>query len=574
MVLARSAWEVRPADPQRAAALATGCGVEPLVGQLLLNRGVTEPTEARRFLSPELDHLGDPFALPDMTRAASRIRRAITAREAMLVFGDSDVDGMTASAILYEVLLSLGAQVTVRLSNRLVDGYGFPKRLIKRLSRSRIRLVILVDCGTNQLEEIRALAQQGVETVVLDHHVPTEQTAEPVALVNPYRGDGAGLGLCSAGLAMKLVQALCPDDARRVAHSLDLAALGTLADHAPLLGDNRILVSAGLARILETPRPGLQRLCEAVRLKQPTPGQILQRVVPRLNAPGRLGEAAAVWKLLVESSTQTTNRLTARLADAHATTKALSRQTLAEAYEQVNRIHFKNEFVMVLGRRGWHPGLMGPLAAQLLERYARPAIAIAFDERTGVGSGRSPSAFNLFEALRACQGMLLRYGGHPQACGLTIHAGQLERFREFINRHAETALGRRSLVRTLSIDAELTLGDVTPHLAATIERFKPFGPGNPRPLVLIRKVTVEMHEAGETWLTDGPARVRVRGKVVGLTSSERYDVVASPVSVAQEVALSLCDARLSTADDMSVARATALSSHARFSDTRYTRARV
>ena len=543
-MLARSAWEVRPADPRKAQALAAGCGVEPLIGQFLLNRGISEPTEARRFLAPALDRLGDPFVLPDMALAVSRVHQAISVQEAVLVFGDSDTDGITASAILYEALTSLGAKVRVRLSNRLADGYGFPTSLVTQVIRAGVTLVIMVDCGTNQAEEIRALAQRGVETIVLDHHVPMARTAQPLALVNPYRGNGSGLGLCSAGLAMKLAQALCPGDEERLGRSLDLAALGTLADYAPLLGDNRILVSVGLERLLETSRPGLQQLCEAVRVTKPTPEQILQRLVPRLNAPGRLGDATKVWKLLVEPSAPIAHRLTERLGEAHTATKALARQALAEAYEQANRVHFRDELVMVLGHRSWHPGLMGPLAAQLMERYARPTIAIALDEHVGVGSGRSPTMFNLFEALRACQGILLRYGGHPQACGLTIHTQHLEQFREDINRHAETALGRRHLVRTLSIDAQLTVSDVTPRLAVAIERFKPFGPGNPRPLVLIRRVAIVMRQAGETWLADGTARVKVRGRVVGLVPSERYDVVTRLVSTQDEVALSLCDARL------------------------------
>ena len=554
----RAVWDVRPADAQRADALATACGVEPLIGQLFLNRGITEPAEAQRFLAPELARLGDPLRLPDMPRAASRIHRAIRARELIVVFGDSDVDGVTASAIVYEVLTSLarpgsgpsrragGARVEVRVSNRLADGYGFPHTLVARLARAKVGLVILVDCGTNQPEEIRALARQGIETIVLDHHVPSEFVAEPLALVNPYRGDGAGQGLCSAGLAMKLAQALCPDDGEDLSRFLDLAALGTLADYAPLLGDNRILVSVGLARLLDTSRPGLRRLCEAVRVTQPSPEQILQRLVPRLNASGRLGEAGPVWQLLVEPSATTAERLATRLGDAHATTKSLARQIHAEAFEQVNRLHFKHELVMVLGRRGWHPGLMGPLASQLMERYARPTIAIAFEEHLGVGSGRSPSGFNLFEALRACQGMLVRYGGHPQACGLTIRAERLEQFREDINRHAETALGRRSLVRSLVMDAQVTLADVTPRLAETLARFAPFGPGNPRPLMLIRNVTVDTSDVTPTWLTDGVSRVKLRGRPGGLVPTERYDVVVTLGLAGNEAALSVCDARLST----------------------------
>ena len=245
-------WDVLPSDPRGALALAHRCGVEPLIGQLLLNRGVCDAEGARRFLSPQLSALGDPMVLPDMPRAVARIRKAISRQEPILVFGDSDVDGITAAVIVSESLTAAGARVLVRVSNRLTGGYGFPPRLIARLKRLGIGLLVLVDCGTNQQQEIRELAGQGIETIVLDHHVPSASVAKPEALVNPHCADasgrpqwvpGLGRELCSAGLALKLAQALWPDDPERIEPYLELAALGTLADYSPLVGDNRILVA-------------------------------------------------------------------------------------------------------------------------------------------------------------------------------------------------------------------------------------------------------------------------------------------------------------------------------------------
>ncbi|MBI4323434.1 MAG: DHH family phosphoesterase [Candidatus Omnitrophica bacterium] len=545
-MLARSAWTLHPADPARASALADRVEAAPLIGQLLLNRGLREATEAARFLNPSLSNLQDPLALPDMPRAIARLRRAVNARETIVIFGDSDVDGVTASAIVSETLTSLGARVSVALANRLSDGYGFPTRLIARLGRLGASLAVLVDCGTNQREEIRELARQGIETIVLDHHVPMEDLAAPAALVNPHCGDGAGRGLCSAGLAVKLVQALYPDDAERLGRVMDLAALGTLADCAPLVGDNRIIVSEGLPRVLNTVRPGLRRLCEAVGVTQPSPDQLVQRLVPRLNAAGRLGDARPVLRLLVEDREREVERLAHVLTEAHQVTKTLSRQILVEAMEQAGRISCKDELVMVVGRRGWHPGLMGPVASQLMERYGRPAIAIALGDRTGTGSGRAPALFNLVEALGACQRSVLAYGGHAQACGLTIQATGLERLREEVNRHAERAGSRRSLGHTRVIDVEARLAHVTLPVAQVIDRFKPFGSGNPKPTVLISKVQLESDEDGRGWLTDQTARRRLRGRLAGLRSQERYDVVVSSVTLEREVALSLCDARLAT----------------------------
>ncbi len=534
-------WKLFPADPTRAGRLASRCGIDPLIGQLLLNRGISQPVEARRFLSPALESLDDPLRLPDMAQAVLTLRHAIAVKHPIVIFGDSDVDGITASALLYELLTELGAQVSVRLSNRLDDGYGFPGRLVSSLARAGVKLIILVDCGTNQVEEVRALAQHQIDTIILDHHVPAAQVAMPCALVNPYRGAGAGRGLCSVGLAFKLAQAIWSHEADRLSQYLDLAALGTLADYAPLVGDNRILVTQGLKRLPHAQRPGLQQLCEAVNLTTPTPEQVLRRLVPRLNAPGRLGDPRSVWKLLVERSVQGAKRLTEQLEQAYAKTKSLHRQILAEAHEQANRIHFKDQYVMVVGRRGWHPGLMGPVAANLVDRYARPAIALALGERTGVGSGRSLSAFNLFEALRACEGVLLRYGGHPAACGLTLSLQHVEAFREQINQHARATWDRGDFVPRMLIDLEVTLDDLTERLLSALEQFAPFGAGNPKPLFLLRHLTVEPDALGGVSLVDERARIAIRGKRFDCSRTERYDVVTSVGCVRGEPALSIHD---------------------------------
>lgn len=569
-MVAPSTWDVLPSDPRRAAALARRCGVPPLIGQLLLNRGVRDAGEARRFFSPQLSALADPFALPDMARAVARIRQAVSRGESILVFGDSDADGITAAVIVSEALKQAGGRVLVRLSNRLTEGYGFPATLITRLKRLGVTLLILVDCGTNQRQEIRELARGGIATIVLDHHVPSASSAaEPAALVNPHCADasgrpqtasfgtpvahpadgwvpGLGRELCSAGLALKLAQALWPDDPERIEPYLELAALGTLADYSPLVGDNRILVSEGTARLARTSRRGLAHLCAHVRLTKATPEQILQRLVPRLNAAGRMGDAKPVWRLLVERTSSGVERFAGMLGEAHDRSKALSRRILAEAHELANRISFKEQIVMVVGRQGWHPGLMGPVAAQLAGRFGRPAIAIAFGGGVGVGSGRSPSAFNLLEALQACEGMLLRYGGHPQACGLTIQAAHLDGFRESINHHARASLAHRTLVPRLRVDVETSLGEVTPQTAAALPQFRPFGPGNPAPLLLVRRLEAESGRNGAVWLSDGRVRVRAKGRAGGLVSGRCYDVVGLPGATEDGVAWSLRDARLST----------------------------
>ncbi|MBI2104953.1 MAG: DHH family phosphoesterase [Candidatus Omnitrophica bacterium] len=538
-------WQVHSPDPPRARALAEALGIHPLTAQLLLNRKLETSDEAARFLRPALEALGSPWALPDMRRAVERLERAIARREPVLIFGDSDVDGLSASVILYEALHERGGLVRARQSNRILDGYGLPRPLAQQLSRSAVRLLVLVDCGTNQGEEIRELAARGIDTIVVDHHVPQGEGARPHALVNPHLGQGAGLGLCSAGLAFRMAQALLgPDDPARAEPFLDLAALGTLADCSPLIGESRLIVSAGLSRIVRSERPGLARLCEATQTAEPAPDQIVRRLVPRLNASGRLGDAAAVWHLLRRDDD---GRLAERLASAeaaHATTKQLHRQLIAEAEEQVHRLHFRDQFVMVVGHSGWHQGLMGPLASQLAERYGRPAIAIAMGGPHCTGSARSVPHLNLFAILEACQDLLVRFGGHAQACGLTVARQHLDRFREAVNEQAKRAFGREGLVKTRTIDLELPLGDVAPGWVEEAARFAPFGPANPRPTVAIRRLAIEVRSPRMARLSDGTAQVAARGTFSAVDGGGRYDVVATPSVADGEVVLAVSEIRM------------------------------
>lgn len=541
-------WRTRPADLPLADRLAEALGVDPITAQLLLNRGVQNRTQGERFLHPSIASLGDPCEMPDMTRGIQRLRQAIAHREPVLLFSDSDVDGVTASVILYEALRSCGAVVRAKVSNRIADGYGLPRSAVHAIARSAAKLLILVDCGTNQPEEVRLLAAQGIDTIILDHHVPLDGWAEPYALINPHRSDGAGKELCSAGLALKVAQALLDGDAQeRLAPYLDLAALGTLADCAPVVGDNRAILVEGMPRIVRSRRPGLRRLCEETRVIDPDPDQILRRLTPRLNASGRLGDASAVWKLLLVDGDGRIDEWLAMTGEAHAQTKQLHRRIMAEAHEQVNRLHFRDQFVMVVSRQGWHQGLMGPLAAQLAERYGRPAIAIAMDGRRGVGSGRSIPLFNLLEALRACEGLLVRFGGHAQACGLTVDQQHLEDFRARVNQQAGASLGREGLLRTRTADLELSLAAVQPRWVEEAEWLAPFGRGNPRPTVLIRHVAISVVSPRTARLSDGTVSVVGKGRFEGLVSGALYSVVASPALVEKDVVLTVSDVRGATA---------------------------
>lgn len=539
-----STWNVQPADAPRADALAHTLGLHPVTAQLLLNRGVLDARQAAGFLQPSVERMADSGRLPDLDRAVERLQRAVRRREPMLLFTDSDVDGLTAGAMLFEALTRLGGRIQARPSNRITEGYGLPAALVASLRRSAVKLLILVDCGTNQASDVRQLAAHGIDTVIVDHHVPLEDWAQPYALVNPHREATGGRELCSAGIAFKLIQALLQGRTDDVPSDyLDLAALGTLADCSPLLGDSRTLVAEGLRHLLHTRRPGLARLCELAGLRQADPVQVLRRLTPKLNASGRLGDAASVWRLLLREGGADLEASLAQAERAHETTKQMHRQVMAEADAQLSRLHFRDQYVLVVSRPGWHQGLMGPLAAQLAQRYHRPAIAIAMAQQQGTGSGRSVPHFNLLDALRACQPLLMRFGGHAQACGLTVDRAQLEPFRELVNEQAKRSLGPQGLIPSRSVDLELPLSAIARRWVQEAEQLAPFGQGNPRPTVAIRRVTFEVRSPRVAVCSDGRTELAAKGSFAGVVSGERYDVVATPTLAGDVVTLTVSDVR-------------------------------
>ncbi len=542
-----SVWRVLPADPRRAESLAQAARVHPLTAQLLLHRGVTGAPAASTFFHPSLQSLVDPFALPDMEQAVTRMRQATARHEPVLIFGDSDVDGLTASVIMYEALQRHGALVRARQSNRITDGYGMPATIVHALRRSATRLVILVDCGTNQAEAVRRLAAHQIDTIIIDHHVPLEDCAQPLALINPHRDpQGPFRELSSAGLALKLAHALdhtTGEDAWTA--SLDLAALGLLADYSPLTGEARTIVAEGLPRLVRTQRPGLARLCAQTKTTQPRPQHVLRQLVPRLNASGRLGDASAVWQLLRAQPHARVEEWLEAVAGAHQTTKQLHRQVLDDAHEQIHRLHFKDHYALVVSRAGWHQGVMGPLASQLSRRYGRPTIALAMDESEGIGSGRSIPLFNLLQALRQCERWLLQFGGHAQACGLTLRRNNLEPFQDAVNHVVRTTLGREGLLSTKQAELELPLSAVEPRWVEELEGFAPFGAGNARPTIILRGLTATARSPRTMMLSDGGAtRILGKGRLPLDGQEGRYDVLASPVIEQGQVTLLVSDVKL------------------------------
>lgn len=488
------AWQLNPSAEQDAEALqAEGFGV--LLSRVLAARGIHTPEAARHLLDGR-DELSDPFLIKDMDKAVSRIQRAVEEGEPIVIFGDYDVDGVSATAILFECLSNQGAQVRCKLPSRDGGGYGLNKEILKGLADKGYTLVVTVDNGIAAVEEADYARELGIDLVITDHHLPGEKLPDAVAVVDPNRADDESpfKFLCGAGVAFKLCAALegC-DPAELLDMFGELAALGTIADVMPLTGENRTLVREGLAVLQETMRPGLQALLENAGYagKPVTAETVSYGLAPRLNAAGRMDTAAVALKLLLCENEEQAAGIAARLSEINAERQQTEQQILAAALQNIQadpaRAHDR---VLVVAGEGWHPGVIGIVASRLMERYGRPAIVISTENGEGRGSGRAPSGFNLHGALAACSSCLIRSGGHAAAAGLLVEEEKIGAFRAAINAWAvrEYPVPEPG---TLKLDAAVRLGELDLASVRQLSRLAPFGSGNPVPLLLVQNAVVD-----------------------------------------------------------------------------------
>ncbi len=451
--------------------------------------------ELEAFLRPRLASLSDPFLLPDMRPAVERLLAAIERREKIVLFGDYDVDGITSLAILSEVLRAYGAEVACFLPLRMDEGYGLSADGVERcLSEHNPRLLVAVDCGTTSHDTIEWANGRGVDVVVIDHHACRHGVPACHAVVNPMR-DGRFSYLCTAGLAFKVSHALMKErrlEGFDLRDTLDLVAIGTIADLVPLVGENRILVKAGLERLASTLRPGLRALVEVCALAgKPTSRDVGFRIGPRLNAAGRLASAAESLDLLQTSDPRVAARLAASLDAHNRERQGVERQILQAAEEEIAKIYANGRLPagLVLGRRDWHQGVIGIVASRLMRQYHRPSIVIGFGaDGVGKGSGRSIDGLSMVEALGHCAEHLIQYGGHEKAAGLSISEQFLKPFAEAFCTYCERVLDEGALTPRLTIDAVVELGQVNERLLGEHDLLEPFGMGNPQPTLAVRGI--------------------------------------------------------------------------------------
>jgi len=470
------------------------CGSE-CIARLLSRKGFRCAEEVEDFLRPRLSLLSDPFLLPQMGAAVSRLLAALDRHERIVLFGDYDVDGVTSLALLDEMLRAYGEAPQLFLPLRIEEGYGLSRESVERcLEKHQPQLLIAVDCGTSSVNEVALLNERGVDVIVLDHHEPKSQLPDCVAIVNPKLTECGFEYLCSVGIVFKLCHALLktrPTPGFDLKSHLDLVALGTVADIVPLRGENRVLVQRGAIEIARTSRIGLKKLMEIARVHPPIlPEDIGYRLGPRLNAAGRLSTAEKSLRLLLTQDESEAAMLAAELDRQNRERQEVETQIFVAATEKIDmEFNAARDAAIVAGARGWHPGVLGIVASRLIRKYHRPAIVIGFDENgVGKGSGRSIEGLNLVEALSRCADSLDKYGGHEMAAGLAMREENFDRFAEAFRSTARELLSEEALQRCLRLDHELTFTDIDIEFLRWHEMLQPFGNGNPQPLFFAREI--------------------------------------------------------------------------------------
>jgi single-stranded-DNA-specific exonuclease len=487
----------RPADPERVRLLSEGLHLPPLVASLLVARGYDAIDRARDYLRPRLEQLHSPMAMRGMADAVERLAAAIRGRETILVHGDYDVDGICSTTLLVRTLRYLGASAVPFVPHRLRDGYDLSEAGVRAAVEAGARVVVTCDCGTTAHEPVATLRKLGIDVIISDHHLPARPPPECVAVLNP-RVEGCGYpdkDLCAAAVAFKLAMALLEHhgaSANVALGMLDLVALATVADVAPLRGENRVLVRYGLRLMPETRIVGLRALISASGLegRELTAGRIAFILAPRLNAVGRIGEAMRGIDLLMTADESEANAIARDLEEINRQRQAIDRETLDAARKLAGARDLDAAAGLVIASEGWHPGVIGIVASRLVEDLYRPVVLIAVEGGIGKGSGRSIPAFDLHAGLAACEDLLVRFGGHRAAAGLTVAADRIPALVERFDAVARSRLTSDDLVPDMRIDLELPLSQANDGLERLLRHFEPFGVGNPAPLLATRGARV------------------------------------------------------------------------------------
>ena len=498
-------WRIAEEDRARTAELSKGLAIPRVVAHVMAARGITTLAEARAFLNPTLDGLSDPFSLTDMEAAVKRLRSARDADERVLIFGDYDVDGIAGIAIIINAFRRCGIhRYSYLMPSRLTEGYGIAVEHVEAAHRDGVSLIVTVDNGINAREAADAARRLGVDMIVTDHHRLEGGLPAAVAVVDPKRepAEHPCWPISGAAVAFTVAHALTGE-----IHDLDLVALGTVADVMPLRGQNRVHVILGLAEMVRQPRLGLRHLASVagIKIEEVTAEKIAFVLGPRLNAAGRLGDALVPLELLLTDSPDAAARIASELNRANEERRGIERAIYDEAIEEIEATVQPERAAIVLSRSGWHPGVIGIVAARIQFAYNRPTVLLAIDEDgLARGSARSMDEFDMVDALSACKEHIIRFGGHSAAAGLTVRQEDLPAFQAAFEAEALRRVGRMPSLRALDVDGLLSFSEIDPQLVRALDRLEPFGCMNPAPVFCTYGVTPLAHSLRE--LRGGHAR--------------------------------------------------------------------
>jgi single-stranded-DNA-specific exonuclease len=538
-------WKLKAFSPH-AATLSESSGLSPLEAQILIHRGILDPRDVASYLLPRLANLLDPYLMKDMPAAIDLILSAMDRHDPITIYGDYDADGLTATALLFNFLSKLDVPVHAYIPNRLTEGYGLHVKAVEQIARRGPGLIVTVDCGVSNNQEIAFAANLGLKVVVTDHHQVNESFTPLCPVVNPHRADCSFpfKHLTGVGLAFFLAVALRATLRERgwfatrpepdLKDYLDLVALGTVADMAPLIDQNRLLVKAGLDKIRTTQWPGIAAIAElaGLSLATLTAQDLAFRIAPRFNASGRLGDAEIALTALTTRVPGHAKGVALQLDRINGERQRLERKVLDEIEATLpSTADLSSQRALVVTGAGWHRGILGIVASKLLEKYRRPVLVLGVENGTAVGSGRSIPGFNLYRALRRLEPLLDRFGGHKHAAGLALKVSHVERLRQEFENLAREELSEEDLVHSFDVDAEVSIKDMTLESIRRLASFSPFGSGNPEPLFYSGPCEVlESRVVGERHLK---MKVRQNGAVfetIGFGLAEQYSALRGSIN--------------------------------------------
>ena len=531
---------IPPTDTQDNAAKDLGekLGISPILASLLIRRGITTESAAKRFFRPQLADLINPFLMKDMDAAVDRLNDAMGHKERILVYGDYDVDGCTAVALVYKFLRQFYSNIDYYIPDRYDEGYGVSKKGIDFAKETGVKLIIILDCGIKAIEEITYAKEQGIDFIICDHHVPDEEMPPAVAILNPKRPDDTYpfKNLCGCGVGFKFMQAFAKNNNipfSRLVPLLDFCAVSIAADLVPVVDENRILAFHGLKQLNQNPSLGLKAIIDICGLngRELSMSDIIFKIGPRINASGRMENGKKSVDLLVEREYSLAFDQAKHIDEYNEQRKDVDRQMTEEANQIVARLESqKHQSSIVLYDEHWKKGVIGIVASRLTEIYFRPTVVLTRDENLATGSARSVAGFDVYAAIKSCRDLLLNFGGHTYAAGLTMKWADVKEFRERFQAYVEQHIEPEQREAILDIDAVIDFKDITKKLHTDLKRFAPFGPGNPKPLFCTldvydfgtSKVVGREQEHIKLELVDSKSNNVMNGIAFGQSASARY----------------------------------------------------